>query len=1210
MSRNHRLAGVAGALFLFSFVTAVAIMAKAGQPPFAVVSNTVTSGGLTVTAKVFTSGGWVLPGGSFPLVLSYSAGESGAPASTISVTLHPASVFEQATPPPASGTGVAGSPLVFNLPAQDANAVGKIIVEARGKSLAEDPEVVWKDISADVTVAVSGQSPVAARTHGPKVTTLETARYGDRPFPVVMVQYQDIKHCTGPGTPLPECVGAHTAETLDEKINSQTTGTSLWQLYQDMSFGQLYPIGTVSPPMGSGTVPFAADYVHKFSTLQPTGFCSGVTIAQAHGTPLYANRIENGWYLLPGTQGYYGSDPGGQNIASGATPLAGIDDGCGPIAKIVYDAASLADPDIDYSDYDTDKDGVVDFFNLMFAGCGGHGCLDPTGPNNVWPHKSDIRFYFTDAEGQTGYVSNDQLKDHFGRPMYYTDDSRTLMTTDATALPVFVRVGPYNVNPEDANEHVSVVAHEYGHSLGLPDFYSTTYEAYGGWMLMASDYFQYMDVYGRQSLGWVVPRPLTSGEITLRESKFDTGEIHWTRPDGTPYVLTGSGIHNSDAYRLDLPTAKVAESVPSGTHAWYSGAGDDFGCPPLNGHNLDVYLPDLQQYADASTVTLSFKTLYEMEWDWDYGFVMVSDDGGATWATLPSKNQTTIQGFNPNMVECYATWGNGITGVSGAGPNTEDNPNRSTGLGGLGAVTYPPAQFIDDAFDLTPYKGKNITLRFSYYTDANTTKRGWLIDDLSISADERVIYTSDFEASDEDDRLFPKGWVRASTEDGVPIEHAYFLELRDRINNDFDGKQQSERGSPGWQPGVYMMYTDRAHGYGNTTSADHPSQSPVDANPDPGNDAPDLSDAAFNLSRPTFNGCTHIDNYPAPEIEGGLWKLPPYLKFTVTDITGLSGDGSIPAEPATATIIADVYPDCTLEVVPPQLSIGEGYEGPDTDGAYTLTWTRPDRAAGPDTLEESASCTPGYVDDAEEQLVSGSNSQWSGSAQWTSRPSGGSSAYYIADLVNQDESLTATQPIEIPQGYSSTLRFTTRQGLEAGYDFGYVEASTDGGSSFKTLASYSGPGSLPNDVFVGERVVDLSEFSGQSVLLRFRMTSDAYTVGAPAGWYIDNIAVTNSNWSEVATGDATSHDFAGHPVGGFCYRVRTRYDVAGVKLASPYSNQVDLTVASTIPVVPPVTPPSSGGGAAGTEKRFGGALGWPLMLIGFGAAMWRRRARA
>ena len=37
------------------------------------------------------------------------------------------------------------------------------------------------------------------------------------------------------------------------------------------------------------------------------------------------------------------------------------------------------------------------------------------------------------------------------------------MTTTVTEFPVFVRVGPYNVNPENAIDKASVISHEYGH---------------------------------------------------------------------------------------------------------------------------------------------------------------------------------------------------------------------------------------------------------------------------------------------------------------------------------------------------------------------------------------------------------------------------------------------------------------------------------------------------------------------------------------------------------------------------------------------------------------------------------------------------------------------------------------------------------------------------------------------------------------------------
>jgi M6 family metalloprotease-like protein len=1139
-------------------------------PPFAPVANEATSGGLFVQAKVFTNAGWVAPGETYPLILKYRA-TSAVVGATFSVTLHGASVFVSSSPAAVSGNGTSGSPLTYPIGALTPGQTGKIIIQARSKTLVEDPEVMWKDLSADVSVAVTGQSALPLRTHGPKVTTLQSARFGDRPFPLVMAQYQDVKHCTGVNAPYPGCTGNHTADALDAAINSRTSGNSLWQLYQDMSFGQLYPIGTVSPPMGSGTVPFTPGYTHKFSTLSPNGTCSGATIAAAHGTPgVYANRIENGWYLLPGNQGYYGSDSGGHGIAG--LPVGSIDDGCGPTAKIVYDAASLADPDIDYNEYDTDKDGVVDFFNLMFAGCGGHGCLDVTGPNNIWPHKSDVRYYFTDANGVTGYVSNDPLKDHFDRPIYYTDATRKVFTLTATAFPVFVVVGPYNVNPEDAVEKVSVVGHEYGHSLGLPDFYNTTYEAMGSWELMGTDYFQYFTVYARSFLGWIVPRPLQSGTVTLRESKYDTGEIHWRRPDGTPYVLTGAGIHNADAWRLDLPTDLLIHDVPSGTHAWFSGAGNDFGCPPNAGHKLDVFLPDLQQYGSASAVTLTFKSLYEIEWDWDYAFVQVSDDGGVTWDTLPSANGTTFSNaYNPNNVECFAALNNGITGVFAGGGNTLANPNRAQAL-------YPASPgdgFIDDEFDLTAYKGKPILLRFAYFTDPAAVQRGWFIDDIRITADSTVIYASDFEAGAEDNRLFSSGWQRVSTALGTDTEHAYFLELRSRISNDSDGKAQSDRGVPNWEGGVSLLYSDRQHSFGNTGAADHPGQTPVDAVPDPGNDTPNLADAAFTMARPTFDGCTHIDNYPDPSGPGGNWKLPNQLKFVVQAISGLTAGAAVPGAPASATVLAEVFPNCDAELAAPTLSV-DGYEDPDTDAAYTLSWTRALNAVGPDTLQEATSCGPSFTDDAAEPLAAGGNTLWEGSEQWISQlnPGDGSESYYIPDGASQDESLTMVDAIAIPAGYSSTLTFTTTQGIEATYDFGYVEVSADGGE-FKTMATYTGPaglGATPLDVVEGTRTIDLSEFAGKAIKVRFRMESDAFNEGAPAGWWIDNISLTNSNWTNVvADTAATSHALTNHANGSYCYRVRTKFPVGAATVPSSWSNVVDVTVDAAVVVnVPPV----------------------------------------
>src|SRR5690349_21403895 len=213
-----------------------------------------------IAAKFNSAYGWVKPGETYPFFVEYSAGAAGATAVSVQVTIPPAASFVSATPNPTSGTGSAASPLTFNLGILAPNASGRILIRARAASLAEDPEVIWKNLSAGVKVtsSVAGvpQPVIDTKTMGPKVTTLETARYGERPFPVVMVQYQDIKHCTGAGAPFPECTGNHTAQALDAAVNSRTSGKSLWQLYNDMSFGQLSPIGSVRPKVGSTNAAF------------------------------------------------------------------------------------------------------------------------------------------------------------------------------------------------------------------------------------------------------------------------------------------------------------------------------------------------------------------------------------------------------------------------------------------------------------------------------------------------------------------------------------------------------------------------------------------------------------------------------------------------------------------------------------------------------------------------------------------------------------------------------------------------------------------------------------------------------------------------------------------------------------------------------------------------------------------------------------------
>ena len=72
------------------------------------------------------------------------------------------------------------------------------------------------------------------------------------------------------------------------------------------------------------------------------------------------------------------------------------------------------------------------------------------------------------------------------------------------------------------------------------------------------------------------------------------------------------------------------------------------------------------------------------------------------------------------------------------------------------------------------------------------------------------------------------------------------------------------------RPGLYLSYTDEAHGYGNAGTDDPPAQSPLDSVPTVGSATPDLNDAAFKATpaaRSTYSETTatpHVDNYADP----------------------------------------------------------------------------------------------------------------------------------------------------------------------------------------------------------------------------------------------------------------------------------------------------------------------------------------------------------
>ncbi|QZY29140.1 PKD domain-containing protein [Nocardioides coralli] len=923
---------LATSLLLPATQSASAEPPKEVQPAAAAVVSEDTVGGLLVENSFVSSVGWVKPGDTYPsrILLTNS---SDADVSGVEVTV---AAPEGATFTDAGGGATVspdGTTVTWSPGSVAATSTRTLVLESRAATTDALPTIVWRDISSTATVSV-GADTTEVTSHGPKVIPpgeeFDTARYGDRPFPVVPVAYTDRDY-----------QDSH-ERSLDTVINDPAFEGSTFNLFQEMSLGQLYPEGTV-PSEGIADADFDYGPGFDFSKAQAGQTCKGVTFAdtptEEQGTPAYPDRIRDGVYQLPGTTEYYGSDANGTALTgavAGVGALQAIDSGCGPTGKLVRDAAAIADPEIDYSDYDTDKDGVVDFFMAVFAGCGGNGasqltvaaCEYPDASyDNVWPHSSSLEFYYSDPEtGLPGFTTDDQLKDLEGRPLWYEDQTRSAMTTTDTgdALKVYVRVGPYNVNPETAIDRASVISHEYGHSLGLPDFYSTgNRDTYGDWSLMATDKSHNIDAYGRQELGWVVPEVLDSSrtEAGITDSKEDTDTITWQQPDGTPYTLTEGEagvvrVQNSQMYVAKLPGRVLLDPAKfdSGdgatpVHTWWSRSGNDYGCAKDlgKGHNIDVNLrgPAFDDLPAGTELSLDLKSMWDIEWDYDYGFVLTSTDGGQSFGSNESeKGYTTPASQNPNQNACQAHYGNGLTGTSQSYADGTQDVDRVLG-------NYPEMIYKADSYDISELVGsEQPVLRFSYATDPGLSRPGWFIDDVTVTAtlpggETREIYTTDFESSgDPDDpRIFnggckphtpgsscTQGWQYVAAGAEGPSDHAYYLEMRDRSGFDLDGNGQNDRAPIGFESGFYNSYTDEAHGYGNAGTDDPPAQSPLDSSPQPGNSSPNLNDAAWRPGDTPFSdsGEGHTDNYEDPQSQDDNWHFR--HDCLTYDVTAMSGE--------------------------------------------------------------------------------------------------------------------------------------------------------------------------------------------------------------------------------------------------------------------------------------------------------------------------------
>jgi len=91
--------------------------------------------------------------------------------------------------------------------------------------------------------------------------------------------------------------------------------------------------------------------------------------------------------------------------------------------------------------------------------------------------------------------------------------------------------------------------------------------------------------------------------------------------------------------------------------------------------------------------------------------------------------------------------------------------------------------------------------------------------------------------------------------------------------------------------------------------------------------------------------------------------------------------------------------------------------------------------------------------------------------------------------------VAAVTPVSVPAG-DPTLTLEAKYGAEEGYDYGYVQVSTDGGATYtsvagdRTVEGPQGPALAGTTDGFEPHSFDLSAYAGQDVLLAFRYISD------------------------------------------------------------------------------------------------------------------------
>ncbi len=247
-----------------------------------------------------------------------------------------------------------------------------------------------------------------------------------------------------------------------------------------------------------------------------------------------------------------------------------------------------------------------------------------------------------------------------------------------------------------------------------------------------------------------------------------------------------------------------------------------------------------------------------------------------------------------------------------------------------------------------------------------------------------------------------------------------------------------------------------------------------------------------------------------------------------------------------ALVMAD-YADEPRRVLPPAVPT-LGPLADSNDGSYTVTWSTP----APDTINPAVKYSlvertgsSRIFDDCESDWIHWDKNLWQ---LRTSRYHSSTTSFYGG--MTNDRNSTFMYKYGMDVRSDDTLRFWTWYDIETNWDYAYVEASTNGGASFRPIAgsittTYNPNGANAGNGITGssggwiEATFPLGAMADSTVLVRFRYKTDGYVL--EEGIYVDDIfPVQEFASSAVLASDITEteYDITGQDVGTYFYEVR------------------------------------------------------------------------